>query len=56
MRLEDARRRLMEINFQKRTAHVEKPHMFRQLRKEIACIHTVLHEKQRETHNETNAD
>ena len=34
-KLEELRKRLMELNFKKKTAHVEKPHQFKQIKKDI---------------------
>ena len=42
-------KQLMELNFQRRTAHVEKPHQFRQTKKDIARILTILKEKENES-------
>jgi large subunit ribosomal protein L29 len=44
-RLKELRKQLMELNFKKRTAHVEKPHFFRRIRRDIAKILTVMKEK-----------
>ncbi|HDN85630.1 MAG: 50S ribosomal protein L29 [Candidatus Omnitrophota bacterium] len=46
-KLEELRKRLMELNFKKKTAHVEKPHQFKQIKKDIARILTVIKEKQK---------
>lgn len=47
-KLDESRKRLAELNFQKKTAHVEKPHLFALLRKDIARMLTLLKEKQDE--------
>ena len=47
-KLTETRKRLMELNFQKKTAHVEKPHVFKQLRKDAARILTMMKEKKNE--------
>ncbi|MBN2484116.1 MAG: 50S ribosomal protein L29 [Candidatus Omnitrophica bacterium] len=47
-KLEETRKRLMELGFQKKIAHVEKPHLFVQLRKDAARILTLLKEKKNE--------
>ena len=47
-KLQDLRKRLMELNFQKKTAHIEKPHLFRELKKDLARIYTLLREKKDE--------
>lgn len=44
IKLEDSRKQLMELQLKQRTG-VEKPHLFKQLKKDIARIHTVLNEK-----------
>lgn len=46
-KVKDLRKQLMELNFKKSSAQVEKPHLFRQIRKDIARILTVLQEKKR---------
>jgi len=38
----------MELNFKKKTSHVEKPHLFKKTKKDIARILTILREKQNE--------
>ena len=47
-KLQDLRKRLMELNFQKKTAHIEKPHLFRELKKDMARVYTLLKEKENE--------
>ena len=44
-KLEDLNKQLMELQF-KRRSNVEKPHLFKQVKKDIARIFTVLNEKQ----------
>ncbi len=46
-KLEDLRRQLMELNFQKKIGHVEKPHLFKQIKKDIARILTILKEREK---------
>jgi large subunit ribosomal protein L29 len=43
-KLQDCKKQLMELQFKRRTG-VEKPHLFRQVKKDIARILTVLKEK-----------
>ena len=44
-KMEDLNKQLMELQF-KRRSNVEKPHLFKQVKKGIARIFTVLNEKQ----------
>lgn len=44
-KLEGLKKQLMDLQF-KRNIGVEKPHMFKVLKKDIARIHTVLKEKE----------
>ena len=44
-KLQDLRKKLMELNFQKKLSQVEKPHLFRTTRRDIARILTLLREK-----------
>ncbi len=46
-KLRELERQLMELNFQKKTAKVEKPHLFKQIKKDIARILTILNERRR---------
>ena len=46
-KVEELRKQLMELNFKRRSG-VEKPHLFAQVRKDIARILTVLREKAKE--------
>ena len=46
-KLTDLNKQLMEMQF-KRRSNVEKPHLFRQIRKDIARIFTIINEKQGE--------
>lgn len=43
-KLQDFRKQLMELEFKRRTG-VEKPHAFKQVKRDIARIHTILKEK-----------
>lgn len=47
-KVSDLKKELMDFEF-KRTSNVEKPHLFKQARKAIARILTVLKEKENET-------
>jgi len=44
-KLNDLHKQLMELQFKRRSG-VEKPHLFKQLRRDIARILTVMHTKQ----------
>ncbi|MCK4912788.1 MAG: 50S ribosomal protein L29 [Candidatus Omnitrophica bacterium] len=44
-KLEDLNKQLMELQFKRRSG-VEKPHLFKVVKKDIARIFTVLNEKQ----------
>lgn len=44
-KLTGLQKQLMELNFQRKTSHVEKPHQFKLVRKDISRIMTVLKEK-----------
>ncbi|MDD5583555.1 MAG: 50S ribosomal protein L29 [Candidatus Omnitrophica bacterium] len=44
---EELHKQLMDLNFKRRSG-VEKPHLFAQIRKDIARILTVLKEKEKE--------
>ncbi|MCK4519975.1 MAG: 50S ribosomal protein L29 [Candidatus Omnitrophica bacterium] len=44
VKLEDLNKQLMELQFKRRSG-VEKPHFFKQVKKDIARILTVLNEK-----------
>lgn len=46
-KISELRRKMMDLNFQRRTARVEKPHAFYQIRKDIARIMTVIREKKK---------
>lgn len=46
-KLSDLNKQLMELQF-KRRSNVEKPHLFKQIRKDIARIFTIINEKQGE--------
>lgn len=41
---------LLKLNYQKRIGGLEKPHRFREIRKEIARVKTILNEKTSEAH------
>ncbi|OQX88393.1 MAG: 50S ribosomal protein L29 [Candidatus Omnitrophica bacterium 4484_70.2] len=47
-RLRELKKEIMELNFQKKTAKVEKPHLFKEKRREVARILTILKEKENE--------
>jgi len=44
-KLLDLRKKLMELSFQKKISNVEKPHLFKDTKKNIARILTLLREK-----------
>jgi len=44
-KLLNLRKQLMELNFQKKVGHVEKPHLFKRTRKDIARVITILMQK-----------
>ena len=44
-KLKELNKQLMELQF-KRNSGVEKPHLFKQIRKDIARIHTVMRQKE----------
>lgn len=44
-KLLNLQKQLMDLSFQKKTGHVEKPHMFQQTKKDIARILTLLKER-----------
>jgi len=46
-KLKELKKQLMELNFQRKTAKVEKPHLFKQIRKDIARILTILNERRK---------
>jgi large subunit ribosomal protein L29 len=46
-KVEELRKQFMDLNFKRRSG-VEKPHLFAQIRKDIARILTVLREKAKE--------
>ena len=46
-KLKDLNKQLMELQF-KRRSNVEKPHLFKQIRKDIARIFTIINEKEGE--------
>lgn len=41
----DARAELLQMRLRKKTGQIEKPHLFQQLRRRIARLETVAHEK-----------
>ncbi len=45
-KLSDLEKKLMELNVQRRTTHVEKPHLFKETKRDIARILTILKEKE----------
>jgi large subunit ribosomal protein L29 len=48
-KMEEARQELFHLRIQKRTGGVEKPSRFRELRRLLARVQTVLHEQRRGT-------
>ena len=44
-KLSSLRKQLMEISLQKKSNRVEKPHLFTQIKRDIARVLTVLREK-----------
>jgi large subunit ribosomal protein L29 len=44
-KLRDTRNELLQLRLRKHTGQVEKPHMLRALRKDIARLETILNEK-----------
>jgi large subunit ribosomal protein L29 len=44
-RIETIKKSLFELNFQRKYGKIEKPHLFREHKKEIARIMTILKEK-----------
>lgn len=48
-KIRETRDQLLQLRLRKHTGQVEKPHMFRVLRKDIARLLTILTEKQRAT-------
>lgn len=44
-KIQDLRKQLMELTFKKRTAQVEKPHLFKTMKKDIARMMTAIREK-----------
>ena len=47
-RVESLKKNLFELNFQRKYGKIEKPHLFRQYKKEIARVLTILKEKENE--------
>ena len=47
-KVEDLKKQLFELNFKKKYGKVEKPHLFKSIRRDIARINTVLREKSNE--------
>ena len=47
-KLQDLRKKLMELSFQRKISHVEKPHLFKVTKRDIARILTLLREKTNE--------
>lgn len=43
-KLNSLNKQLMEMNFQRKTGHVEKPHMFKVVKRDIARVKTFLKE------------
>ncbi len=46
-KLEELRKKLYDLNFQRVTGSVQKPHLFKEIRKDIARILTILNERKR---------
>lgn len=46
-KLEDLRKQLLELNFHRRMQTLQKPHQFRQTKREIARICTVIKEREK---------
>lgn len=44
-KIRDTRDELLQLRLRKHTGQVEKPHRIRELRKDIARLETILHEK-----------
>ena len=44
-KLKELKKNIFDLNFQRRLSKVEKPHMFRQIKRDIARILTVLKEQ-----------
>ena len=47
-KLADLRKQLMELNSQKKASRVEKPHRYKEIKKDIARVLTVIKEKENE--------
>ncbi|MBL9189514.1 MAG: 50S ribosomal protein L29 [Opitutaceae bacterium] len=46
-KVKEKRDELLQLRLRKQTGQVEKPHLFRELRKDIARLLTILNEKKR---------
>jgi large subunit ribosomal protein L29 len=46
--LNDAEKKLYDMNYQRKYGRVEKPHMFKVMKKEIAQVKTILKERANE--------
>lgn len=46
-KLEDLRKKLMRLNFERGAASVEKPHLFKETKRDIAMILTIIKEKEK---------
>lgn len=46
-KIRDTRDELLQLRLRKHTGQVEKPHTIRVLRKDIACLETILNEKKK---------
>ena len=44
-KLKDLRRELMELNFQRKASRIEKPHFYRQIKKDISRVITIIGEQ-----------
>ena len=45
-KLEELKKQLFELNFQRQMGNVQKPHLFRAVKKDIARVLTVMKEKE----------
>ena len=44
-KLRDTRNELLQLRLRKQTGQVEKPHMLKEMRRDIACMETIRHQK-----------
>jgi len=47
-KLEELKKQLFELNFQRQMGNVQKPHLFRAVKRDIARVLTVMKEKENE--------